>query len=95
LAHCLTNTVCHGKEALAREIVMADKITTTRIHSEQLKRSWLAASPLGVLAGFEAKGITDLSVAELGKRYGFPIDPQLLYVRKLCRLMIRKDVVST
>jgi hypothetical protein len=80
------------KDVCAREIVMADKVTTHEFCSEQARLNWIAASPLGILAGFEVKGISDLSVAELSERYGFPVARRLLYLRKLCRNMVSNEI---
>lgn len=51
----------------------------------------LAAARLGALAQVEAKELTGRPIAELSDRFRWKIDPELLFFRRVCGQVVKKD----
>jgi hypothetical protein len=61
------------------------------LNPDQIKLTSVQAERLGGLSGVAAKDLIGQTVAEIGSKLRFRIDPQLLFFRKVCGKVVKKD----
>lgn len=61
---------------------------------DQRKLTSLQAQRLAALSDLDAKALTGLTTAEIGEKFRFRIDPQLLLFRRVCGKVVKKDPVT-
>ena len=61
---------------------------------DQVKLKPVQAERLGAVSGVEAKALAGLTVAQISEKFRFQIDPQLLFFRKVCGTVVKKDPVT-
>lgn len=64
------------------------------IDPDHLQLTPLQAERLGALNDVDAKALTGLTVAQIREKFGYRIDPALLFFRKLCGKVVKRDPVS-
>jgi len=65
-----------------------------QLNPDQRKLTGLQAKRLGQIAGIDAKQIGGLSVAEISDKLKWRIDPELLFFRRICGKVVKKDPVT-
>lgn len=63
-------------------------------HPDKIKLTALQAERLGALNDVHPKELTGLTVAQIGEKFRFRIDPELLFFRRICGKVVKKDPVS-
>jgi len=72
------------KKSAESAIVTPDKWPVTQIQ----------ANRLGALVGLDAKQLVGISVPEIGEKFRWRIDPELLAFRRICGRVVKTDPVS-
>ena len=61
---------------------------------DQVKLKAVQAERLASISGVDAKSLTGLTVAQISDKFRFQIDPRLLFFRKVCGTVVKKDPVT-
>jgi hypothetical protein len=61
---------------------------------DRTKLTALQAERLGAISAVEPKELAGLTVAQIGERFRYRIDPALLFFRKICGRVVKKDAVT-
>lgn len=61
---------------------------------DQVKLTPRQASRLGAMSDVPAKELANLTVAEISDKFRFRVDPALLFFRKVCGKVVKKDPVT-
>src|SRR5688572_10437663 len=61
---------------------------------DRLPLTEMQAERLAAMSGVHAKELTGLSVIEIGEKYRWRIDPQLLFFRRVCGRVVKTDPVT-
>lgn len=64
------------------------------IRPDKVKLTKLQAERLGAISDIAAKEFAGLTVAEISEKFRYRIDPMLLFFRKVCGQVVKKDPVS-
>ncbi|MBK7423422.1 MAG: hypothetical protein IPJ48_10175 [Propionivibrio sp.] len=64
------------------------------VHPDQIKLTALQAERLGALNDVDAGELIGLSVAQISEKFRFRIDPMLLFFRRICGKVVKKDPVT-
>ena len=61
---------------------------------DQIKLTAIQAERLGALNDVSAKELVGLTVAQISDKFRFKIDPMLLFFRKICGKVVKKDPIT-
>lgn len=61
---------------------------------DRMKLTALQAERLGAISAVEPKELAGLTVAQIGEKFRYRIDPALLFFRKICGRVVKKDAVT-
>jgi hypothetical protein len=61
------------------------------VHPDKIKLTAIQAERLGALSDVPAKELIGLTVAQISEKFHFRIDPALLFFRKICGKVVKKD----
>lgn len=64
------------------------------INPDQIKLTSIQAERLGEMSEVEPKKLVGLTVSEISDKFRFQIDPMLLFFRKVCGKVVKKDPVT-
>ncbi len=64
------------------------------VHPDKIKLTAIQAERLGALNDVPAKDLIGLTVAQISEKFRFRIDPTLLFFRKICGKVVKKDPVT-
>jgi len=71
-----------------------DSASLLGIPPDQVKLTATQAQRLGALSNIDAKPLVGLTVEQISEKFRFTIDPMLLFFRKICGKVVKKDPVS-
>lgn len=72
----------------------AAKRAIDAVPPDQIKLTLLQAERLGAMSDVPADELVGLNVAQIGEKFRFRIDPMLLFFRRVCGRVVKKDPVS-
>ena len=61
---------------------------------DQIKLTSIQAERLSAMSDVAAQDLAGLTVADIGQKFRFRIDPQLLFFRRVCGKVVKKDPVT-
>lgn len=64
------------------------------VHPDKIKLGAIQAERLGALNDVAAEELSGLTVAQIGEKFRFRIDPMLLFFRRICGKVVKKDPVT-
>lgn len=64
------------------------------VHPDKIKLTAIQAERLGALNDVAAEELSGLTVAQIGEKFRFRIDPMLLFFRRICGKVVKKDPVT-
>ena len=64
------------------------------VHPDEIKLSAMQAERLAALGEVSAKDLVGLTVAQISEKFRFKIDPMLLFFRRICGKVVKKDPVT-
>ncbi|MEP6730738.1 MAG: hypothetical protein ABJE10_08875 [bacterium] len=70
------------------------KAAKVEVAPDQRKLTERQSQKLSSMTGISAKEITGVTVAELSDKYKWRIDPSLLFFRRICGRVVKKDPIS-
>ncbi len=70
------------------------KVREPNAEPDQIKLTPIQAERLGAMNDVAAKDLVGLTVAEISQKFRFRIDPMLLFFRKVCGKVVKKDPVT-
>ena len=72
----------------------ASKDRGTAANPDQLKLTPIQAKRLGAMSDVSTKELVGLTVLEIKENFNFRIDPMLLFFRKVCGKVVKKDPIT-
>jgi hypothetical protein len=75
-------------------VIVAQKASSGPSDPDRVKLTPLQAQRLAGVAGLSAKELTGLTTAEIADKFKFRIDPQILFFRRVCGRVVKKDPVT-
>lgn len=70
------------------------KTKIPRQNPDQIKITQLQAERLAAMSDLTAKELVGLTVADISEKFRFKIDPRLLFFRKVCGKVVKKDPIT-
>ena len=71
-----------------------DKNSALAINPDQLKLTPIQAERLGALSNIDPKPLVGMTIAQITEKYRFAIDPSILFFRKICGKVVKKDPIT-
>src|SRR6185295_11106749 len=71
-----------------------DNAGLTAVSPDQLKLTSIQAQRLGALNNIDPKPLVGLTVAQISEKFRFTIDPMLLFFRKICGKVVKKNPIT-
>jgi hypothetical protein len=71
-----------------------DKVSAAPLSRDRVKLTALQAERLSAMSDVSVKELAGLSIAEIGDKFRYHLDPMLLTHRRVCGIVVKKDPVT-